>query len=1020
MRRFICCPIFPEIMTNPKSQEIYDENYYRNHCGEIPYDRSEHWIKFFGGIAQKITADFQPQTVLDAGCAIGLLVESLRQKNVEAYGFDISEWAIKQMPAEYIGFVKRDSLLNSKAFDKKFDLVICIEVLEHLQPSEAEEAIKNLCSWGDMIIFTSSPDDYTEPTHFNVQQPGYWAEKFARNGFVRVLNYDAAYITPWAQVFRRETPILPSLVRQYEDNLWIKTKQTHSQQNSIVQLQQKLDAQNHSIENRETETAAGRMKLAEEPETFKSMKEAHINLQKDYADLEKDFTNLEDHHTALKEAYLDVKNTLSDLQQAHLALNSEHAQVIEHLHTANENFDKICRTKAWKAVNFWWKSKRKVVFWLPEKRSRLSALYNTSTDIWQNQGSAAFANRLFRFVKGERLHTNMPPSAYLPETITEKTQEILEQEDAYQQWIKNNEPDATALAWQKRRAAKLAYSPLISILTPIFNTDEIVFEKMVESVLAQTYGNWELCLVDGNSTAQHIRPMLEKYARLDKRIKVRFLNKNLGISGNSNEGLAMAKGEFVALLDHDDELAPNALYENIMLLNREPNADMIYSDEDKLDENETRCSPYFKPDWSPDLLRSYMYTCHLGVYRTKLVNDLNGFRADFDGSQDHDLALRLSEQTDRIHHIPKILYHWRMTSESTAFNPGAKDYAQAARINAVQEHCERLGLKGIAKPGPFNGAVRFRHTPDNEPFITIIIPTRDKHDILKQCIDSILSLSTYQNYEILIVDNSSCQQKTLDYFESVEDHHKIRIIEYAGIFNYSAINNYAATQARGEILLFLNNDTKVISTDWLEEMLQYAVRKDVGAVGARLLYPNETVQHAGVIVGIGGVAGHAHLGIPRNDYGYFGRAVLVQNLSAVTGACLMTKAEHFKKVGGFNDLDLTVAFNDIDYCLKLREAGLLILYTPFAELYHYESLSRGSDLTTEKIERFMSESHYMIKRWHHLIESDPYYNPNLSLDPSQGTFALSRVSRCNEVKEIRHTNEIKEFSKNNFANAVRI
>jgi GT2 family glycosyltransferase len=490
-----------------------------------------------------------------------------------------------------------------------------------------------------------------------------------------------------------------------------------------------------------------------------------------------------------------------------------------------------------------------------------------------------------------------------------------------------------------------------------------------------------------------VRRVLDEYARRDARIKVRFLEVNLGISGNSNEALAMATGDFIALLDHDDELRPNALFENAALLNRHRDADMIYSDEDKLDPEGARCSPFFKPDWSPDLFRSIMYTCHLGLYRTSLVREVGGFRDGFDGSQDHDLVLRIIEKTERIHHIPKVLYHWRMSPGSTALNTDAKDYAEAARLKAVQEHCERRGLKGVAEPGLFKGAVRLRYLPETEPLVSIIIPTRDHLRVLRQCINSIFKLSTYENYEILVIDNDSTCRETLKYFDLLKKNPKVRVLQYAGKFNFSAINNFAAREARGELLLFLNNDTEVISPDWLEALIEHAIRPEIGAVGARLMYPNDTIQHAGVIIGMGGVAGHAHVQLPQDHAGYFGRVQVVQNFSAVTGACLMTKASTFQELNGYNERDLAVAFNDVDFCLRLREKNLLVVYTPYAELYHHESLSRGSDLNPENIERFKREIEYMERNWGDLIDRDPYYNPNLSLDLSLGTFALSPQPR---------------------------
>lgn len=632
--------------------------------------------------------------------------------------------------------------------------------------------------------------------------------------------------------------------------------------------------------------------------------------------------------------------------------------------------------------------KDKLIAWLLQKQSRSAALYNTSLYFWQTKGLTGLSRHIYYFLKGERRNSKIfPVTASMVKAFQKrnaKNARIL-----YHGWISKNEPDRLALETQKQTEREFLYRPLISIITPVYNTDGIILEKMIDSVLAQTYSNWELCIVDGFSKKSYIRSLLNKYARRDSRIKVKFLDANLGISGNSNEAVEMAQGEFIALLDHDDRLAPNALYENVLLLNVHPDADMIYSDEDKIDLKDIRSNPFFKPDWSPDLLRSIMYTCHLGVYRTSLVKSVGNFRAGFDGSQDHDLALRLTEKTSRIHHIPKVLYHWRMVHGSTALNTQAKDYAEAARLKAVREHCERNGLKGIAEPGLFNGAVRFRHLPENKPLVSIIIPTRDKSAVLKQCLDSILKISTYQNYEVLVVDNNSSEQETLDYFDSLKTRANVRVIKYPGSFNFSAINNFAAARADGELLLFLNNDTEIISPDWLESMIEHAVREDVGAIGARLLYPDETVQHAGVVMGMGGVAGHAHLKLPRDDPGYFGRAKLVQNVSAVTGACLMTKADLFKSLQGFNEQDLAIAFNDIDYCLRLREENLLVIYTPYAELYHYESLSRGSDLDPQNIERFKREIKYMRDKWLRTIESDPYYNPNLSLDLSLGTFTLA-------------------------------
>ncbi len=981
------------------AQELYNEAYYKNYVG-ASYERGEtEWINFFGNIAERIVTDFHPQSTLDAGCAIGMLVEALRQRGADAYGFDVSEWAVKQMPEEYARYVKAGSILDSKIFNRKFDLVTCIEVLEHLDSSEADRAIQNLCGWGDLIIFTSSPDAYDEPTHFNVQQPGYWAEKFAQNGFVRVLDYDASFIAPWAQVYRRERIVFSWLARQYENKFWIHRKQIKTQQATIVKLQQEIDRQHNDVEQFKAE--AEQSKIAEaERESLRQQLNAELERLQAATEnlrvLTESHSRLESNHKSLRELHSKLEDSLAKLEESHENLKEVHQQTLQQLQTASEFIEKISRTKAWRTVEFWWKSKHKVVSWLPQKQARLKELHNASSFILQSQGSATLVNRTYRFLKGERgntvINSNSSPTTFSPNGEVQ-TNEAPIVGTTYEQWIQQNEPTPFVLKQQVKHELDLEYRPLISIITPVYNTDDAMLRKMIDSVLRQTYSNWELCLADGCSTKPHVRQILDEYARQDSRIKVKFLYENLGISGNSNEAVNMATGEFIALLDHDDELTANALYENVLLLNRYPDADMIYSDEDKLDAEGARCHPFFKPDWSPDLFRSIMYTCHFGVYRIALIKDVGGFRNGFDGSQDHDLVLRLTEKTTRIHHIPKILYHWRMSPGSTALNSDAKGYAEAARLKAVQEHCERSGLKGIAEPGLFNGAVRLRYLPETSPLVSIIIPTRDRLNILRQCVNSILKLSTYENYEILIVDNDSSERETLDYFNLLEKQVKVRVLRYFGKFNFSAINNFAATWAKGELLLFLNNDTEVISADWLEAMIEHAVRPEVGAVGARLMYPNNTVQHAGVIVGMGGIAGHAHINLPSGDPGYFGRVHLVQNFSAVTGACLMTKAELFKDLGGFNEQDLAVAFNDVDFCLRLREKNMLIVYTPYAELYHYESLSRGSDFSPENIERFKREIEYTESRWRKIICCDPYYNPNLSLDLSLGTFTLAPVTR---------------------------
>lgn len=559
----------------------------------------------------------------------------------------------------------------------------------------------------------------------------------------------------------------------------------------------------------------------------------------------------------------------------------------------------------------------------------------------------------------------------------------------YQEWIAQNEPTLSDLEQQSKAALTLGYRPLFSLICPVYNTPEKELRAMVASVLRQSYANWELCIAEGASTNPTTRQLLLKMAELEPRIKLNLLDVNLGIGGNSNAAIEIAQGDFVGLLDHDDELAPNALYEYALLLNSTPEADIIYSDEDKLDPDGKRCMPFFKPDWAPEYFHSLMYTCHLGVYRTSLVREIGGFRRYLDGSQDHDLVLRLIEKTDRVYHIPRILYHWRMTETSSALTVQAKPYAEAARIRALNEHAERLGVKATAEPGLAPNTTRLRYHLNSHPEVSIIIPTRDHADLLRQCINSIMGRSTYKNYKIVVVDNNSTDPETMKYLEELATLDNCRVLPFHEEFNFSAINNFAAENVTSELILFLNNDTEVISPEWLEAMIEHAQRPEIGAVGARLLYNNRTLQHAGIILGVGGVAGHAHKRLPAESVGYFNRALTVQNYSAVTAACLMMRTALFRQIGGFNATNLAVAFNDVDLSLRIRDQGYRIVWTPYAELYHHESISRGEDFAPEKLARFQSEIRYMQQHWAKELKNDPYYNPNLTHHNENFSYDLS-------------------------------
>ena len=520
-----------------------------------------------------------------------------------------------------------------------------------------------------------------------------------------------------------------------------------------------------------------------------------------------------------------------------------------------------------------------------------------------------------------------------------------------------------------------------SVLVPLYNTPESFLKAMIESVQAQTNKNWELCLADG-SDREHsfVGEICKKYADGDKRIKYEKLEKNLGISENSNACIRMATGEYIALFDHDDLLHPSALYE-VMRAICEHGADFIYTDENTFSEEPRDAyNPHFKPDFSPDTLRSYNYICHLSVFSRELLDSVGYFRSEYDGSQDYDLILRLTEKAKKVFHIRKILYYWRAHKNSVAQDVGAKPYTVTAAKKALAAHLERCGLKGEVLDSSVPTTYHIKYEIDGNPLISVIIPNKDHTDDLDICLESLYEKSLYKNFEVIIVENNSTEKETLEYYEALtKKHGNIKIVKWEGNFNYSAINNFGVSYAKGEYILLLNNDVEIINGSCLEEMLMFAQRKDVGAVGAKLYYSDDTVQHAGVILGLGGTAGHAHKHFGRSHPGYMARASIAQNLTACTAACLMMRRDVFDEVGGLDE-SFEVAFNDVDLCMKIRKKGYLVVFTPYAELYHYESKSRGNDSTPEKLERFRGEIDRFKEKWQkQLDDGDPYYNPNLTL-----------------------------------------
>ena len=568
---------------------------------------------------------------------------------------------------------------------------------------------------------------------------------------------------------------------------------------------------------------------------------------------------------------------------------------------------------------------------------------------------------------------------YGPKEFWIRLHERFEPEEVpYGPWYRAYIPTEETLETQRKQ--KFDYSPLISIAVPAYQTPVEFLRQMIESLIVQTYSNWELCIVNASPDNEEMQKVLAEYSAGDSRVRFCNLKENLGIAENTNRAFAMAKGEFVGLLDHDDLLAPNALYEIVKILQDHPQADALYTDEDKVTtELDEHFQPHLKPDFNLDLLRSNNYICHFFVVRKSIVEKAGGFRKEFDGAQDYDFIFRCTENAGEVLHVPEILYHWRTHKASTADNPASKMYAFEAGKRAIEAHLERTGTEGEVSHTQDLGFYRVKYPVQGKPLVSVIIPNKDEKETLQTCLEMLEKNTGYQNFEIIIVENNSTTDEIFRYYKELSGNRKIHLLRWGKEFNYSAINNFAVAHAKGEYLLFLNNDVKSINPDWLEEMLGVCQRPEVGGVGAKLIYPDNTIQHAGCVIGMGGIAGHMFVDMPADHTGYLHKASLLQDMSAVTAACLLMKKEVFEQAGGFTE-ELAVAFNDVDLCLKVRKNGYLIVYDPYVKLYHMESKTRGAEDSKEKVRRFQTEIEYMRCHWIDILKNgDPCYNKNLSL-----------------------------------------
>ena len=953
-------------MTN---SSLFDAYYYEHGCGR-PYERDEGWLNFFDGIAERIIEESQPKTVLDAGCAKGFLVDAFRNHGVEAFGVDISEFAIVNIHPSIKSYCWVGSVCEP--FPQKYDLITSIEVLEHLEKADSEKAIVNLCAHANEIVFSSTPFDYKESTHFNVQPPEYWAEQFARCGFYRDLEADMSFITTWAVKFVKTNRSNPRLVREYERKFWYLWKENtdlralsaemrqslSEQAEQIRMLRQQAEEKEHQVKEITSGKAWNIALLFRRIRVFILPPNSHRDRFLRRLIIFFSLKNIVRSRKLKDDAALVNSSGLFD-KEWYLAHNPDVAQAkIEPLfhylrHGGFEGRD-----------------------------PGPSFCSNWYLDAYEDVKNAGM-NPLIHYVKYGR---NEGRSAQPERAIQMQVSSV---PSDYDRWIAIHEPSPSDLETQRTKALKLGYTPLISVVVPVWNTPRKILEQTISSVIQQTYQNWELCIADGASNSETKQVLLD-WAEKDQRIKIKFLDENKGIAINSNEAIALAQGEFVGFLDHDDLLAPFALFEIVSRLQFDKDIDVVYSDEDKTDEEERRFDSFFKPDFSPDYLRSINYMPHFLVVRKSLGDQVAWFREGYDGAQDYDLILRLVEKARVIAHIPKVLYHWRVWAVSTAGGVEAKPYANASGKKALQDHLERVGLSAQVEDGYSSTLYRVHYRSSNTPLISIIIPNHDRAADLKRCIDSILQKTAYPNFEIFLIENGSKEQETFKLYEQIKQDPKVHIIKWDWPFNYSRVNNWAAAQASGEVFLFLDNDTESIHKDWLEQMLQFALRPDVGAVGAKLYYPDGTIEHGGIIIGIGGVAGYSHRHSLKNDPGYFCQLVLPHNVSAVTSTCLMLRKQAFREVNGFDE-NYPLAFGDVDLCLRILQKGYLNVWTPYAELYHYKPETPGLEYTIEKSKRFEKEIEYFKRTWAQFLQTgDPYYNPNLTLERENFDVNLSR------------------------------
>ncbi|MEJ2404298.1 MAG: glycosyltransferase [Candidatus Thiodiazotropha sp.] len=950
--------------------------------------------------------------VLELGCATGFMADFLRrERSCTVIGVEMDRAMANKAKAVcdrvIVGDVQKDQWLKSLA-DERFDIITCADILEHLRdPFSLLRKLPDLLSEKGRLLaslpngahaalrlellegrFTYEDTGLLDRTHLHLFNYHSLRELFTRAGFrVEELSYTfhdmadkeierrlnnlglevssqglARFHTPEAAAFQFIVSAVPDASVRVEDFPALSDKPMESS----MEVYRTLLDQLHQA----GETAATRLKMVEERDRILQDQQQHL----------KSFHEIRDQLTAQKDdlserldqanRQLELERTTRAVHEKQLKDNDQHIRVLGQqvallkiqLAEHKRSLKDILNSRGWRGYMALMaplrvvRKLKPVIGQVVRKPSLLKKWWQEGRDLYRVGGVAALKNRV--------VHQVSP-------TYT------------YSIWIRDVEPVGLPKLYAIEDLNEREDAPLISIVMPVYNVDEGWLRKAIDSVLAQTYEHWELCIADDASTRPHIKRVLNEYVSRYKRIKVVYRENNGHISAATNSALQVASGDFVGFMDHDDVLAPFALFFVAQEIVLYPDASLIYSDEDKLNDEGVRYDHYFKPDFNPDLMRSHNMICHFGVYRRSLLEKIGGVREGYEGAQDYDMALRCLRHLDtrkQVRHIPWILYHWRAIPESTASGVEAKSYAMKAAIEAVEDDLKERGIDAkVSESELIGGMIRVQYpVPENPPSVTIIIPTRNGKVLLKQCIDSIRERTEYRNFNITVVDNQSDDPDTLSYLSELDGQAGVQVLRYDHPFNFSAINNFAVKQSQGELVCFMNDDIEVLSPGWLNEMVSQAARPEIGAVGARLWYPDGRLQHGGVVLGLGGVAGHAMKYTFRENRGYMGRSVLVQNYTAVTAACLLVRRDVFEQVQGFDEENLAVAFNDVDLCIRIYQQGYDNLWTPYAELYHHESASRGAEDTPEKQLRFSREAQYMLDKYGPLLERDPAYNPNLT------------------------------------------